>query len=241
MLAAATQSIGAVLLVLLVFAGARWLSARLGHPPWASPVLVAALALAAGLAAAGISLPAFTAAAAPLRWLLGPALVALALVIDANRGLMARNAGALLLAVAGGTAIGVASAVAMARGLGLEPMLAAAVATKTVSTPFAIAIMTTTGGPVALAAAMSVTTGIIGALTVMPMLRRLGFRGTAGPALAIGVSSHVVGTDWLARRDARAGGLAALAFVLAGLLAALLLPLALKALSPGVDVAAGLG
>ena len=71
--------------VLLAFAGARWLSARLGHPPWASPVLVTALAMIAGLWLTELPLARFEAATAPLRWLLGPALVALALVIDANR------------------------------------------------------------------------------------------------------------------------------------------------------------
>ena len=46
----------------------------------------------------------------------------------------------------------------------------------------------------------------------------------ANVALGLGVSSHIVGTDWLTRRDARAGGLAALAFVMAGLVAAVVVP-----------------
>ncbi len=217
-------SLAASALVLLVFAAARRLSGRLGHPPWASPVLTAALLLALAMPAIGVPLPRFTAAAMPLRWLLGPALVALALVVDANRALLARNAVPVLVAVGGGTIIGLGSAVLLARWLGLPAELAAAVATKTVTTPFSVAIMMRVGGPVELAAALSVSTGVIGALTVMPLLRRLGFAGSAGPALALGVAAHIVGTDWLTRRDARAGGLAALAFVLAGIVAALLVP-----------------
>ncbi|KPF78206.1 hypothetical protein IP88_04640 [alpha proteobacterium AAP81b] len=210
-------------LVLLVFAGARALSGRLGHPPWASPVLTGAIATALLLAATGIPLAWFSAATQPLRWLLGPALVALALVVEANAGLLRRSALPVLVAVTGGTLVGLASAIVMARWLGLGPDLAAAVSTKTVSTPFSVAIMMKVGGPVELAAAMSVTTGVVGALTVMPLLRRLGFRG-AGPALALGVAAHIVGTDWLTRRDARAGGLAALAFVIAGVILGLLVP-----------------
>jgi putative effector of murein hydrolase len=38
------------------------------------------------------------------------------------------------------------------------------------------------------------------------------------------VSSHLVGTDWLTRRDPAGGAFAALAMVLTGVIAALMLP-----------------
>ena len=211
--------------VLLGFAGARWLSARLGHPPWASPVLVTALTMIALLAVTGLPLVRFEAATAPLRWLLGPALVALALVIDANRARLRAKAVPVLAAVIGGTLVGLVSAVAMARIVGIDGVLRQALVTKTVTTPFTVAIMTRVGGPVALAAALSVLTGIVGALSVPWLLRVLRVTDSAANALAIGVSSHIVGTDWLTRRDAASGGLSALAFVLAGLLMAVVVPL----------------
>ncbi len=210
--------------VLVIYAGARWGSVRVGNPPWASPVLVAAVVVVAALWVMRVPVAVFTEATMPLRWLLGPGLVALALVIDANRGVLRRQARAVLVAVTGGTLVGVASAVGLAKVMGLTPVLRAAVATKTVSTPFAVAIQAAVGGPVALAAALAVVTGVIGALVVPVMFDRLRIGGTAGRALGIGVSSHIVGTDWLTRRDARAGGLSALAMVLAGTLAALVLP-----------------
>jgi putative effector of murein hydrolase len=211
--------------VLLVFAGARAVSARLGHPPWASPVLVTALAIIAGLAAARVPLGRFEAATAPLRWLLGPALVALALVIDGNRGLLRAQALPVLVAIGGGTLVGLGSAVALARVAGIDGVLRAALVTKTVTTPFTVAIIGHVDGPVALAAALSVLTGVVGALLVPPLLKRSRGGDTAA-ALGLGVAAHIVGTDWLTRRDPRRGGLAALAFVVAGLLASAVVPLA---------------
>lgn len=210
--------------VIVLFAAARRLSGRLGHPPWASPVLLTALALAAALHLLGVTVARFEALALPLRWLLGPALVALALNVEGNRGLLRHSAVPVLVAVIGGTLVGIATAVGMATLLGLDPPLVRALVTKTVTTPFAVAIMGAVGGPVELAAALSVTTGVIGALTVSPLLTRLGLP-PAARALGLGVSSHIVGTDWLTRRDPRAGGLAAVALVLAGLVAALVVPL----------------
>ncbi|GGE18957.1 membrane protein [Polymorphobacter glacialis] len=218
-------SAGVCAAVLLGFAGARWLSGRLGHPPWASPVLMTALAAAAVLAAANVPLVQFDAATRPLRWLLGPAVVALALVIEGNRQLLRRRGAAILLAVTGGAAVGFGSAVGMARLLGLDSVLAQALSTKTVTAPFVVAIMTATGGPIGLAAALSVLTGVIGALLVPWLFDRLRIGDESARALGLGVSSHIVGTEWLTRRNPRAGGLAALAFVLTGLLAALVVPL----------------
>jgi putative effector of murein hydrolase len=211
-------------LVLACFAAARALSVRLGNPPWASPVLVAALVLGLGLAASGVPLARFDAAAMPLRWLLGPALVALALVIHGNLALLRRAPGPVLLAVTGGTMAGVASAWGLARLSGLDRMLVMALTTKTVSTPFAVVIARMGGASVALAAAVAVLTGVIGAVCVPILFDVLKIRGRAARGLGLGVSSHLVGTDWLTRRDPAAGAFAALAMVLTGVLAALFLP-----------------
>jgi putative effector of murein hydrolase len=218
------ESVLTCLAVAAAFALARRLSAMLGHPPWASPVLVTALAVAGVLWALGLSFARFDVAARPLRWLLGPALVALALVIEGNRSLLKAEALPVLLAVIGGCTAGIASALGLARLFGLSPLLVQAVATKTVTTPFAVAIMRSLGGPIGLAAALSVLTGVIGALLVPWMFNRIGVRDAMARALGLGVSSHIVGTDWLTRRDAQAGGLAALAFVMAGLVAAVVVP-----------------
>ena len=206
------------------FAVARWLSGKLGHPPWASPVVVTALGVVLLLWLPGVPVQWYMGAVTPLRWMLGPALVALALVIEGNRSLLRAEPAPIAIAIIGGAMVGMASAIALARLAGLDGLLLHALATKSVTAPFVVALMKPLGGPVGLAAALSVTTGVIGALTIPPLFERLGVRG-AGRSLGIGVAAHIVGTDWLTRRDPRAGGLAALALVLAGLVAAVLLPL----------------
>jgi putative effector of murein hydrolase len=209
---------------LALFALARLLSGRLGHPPWASPVLVTALVLVLVLAATGAPVAGYLAAVQPLRWLLGPALVALALVIEGNRSLLRAEPAPVAIAIIGGAVVGMGSALALARLAGLDGLLLQALATKSVTAPFVVTLMKAVGGPVGLAAALSVTTGVIGALTIPPLFDRLGLKGAAR-GLGIGVAAHIVGTDWLTRRDPKAGGLAALALVLAGLVATVLLPL----------------
>jgi putative effector of murein hydrolase len=206
------------------FAAARWLSGKLGHPPWASPVVVTALGLVLLFWGLGVPVARYMTAVTPLRWMLGPALVALALVIEGNRSLLRAEPAPIAIAIIGGAMVGMASALALAWLAGLDGELLRALSTKSVTAPFVVALMKSLGSPVGLAAALSVTTGVIGALTIPPLFERLRITG-AGRSLGIGVAAHIVGTDWLTRRDPRAGGLAALALVLAGLVAAVLLPL----------------
>jgi putative effector of murein hydrolase len=226
--------------VALAFALMRRLSARLGHPAWANPVLAAALLVIALLTLLGVPISAFQRLAAPLGWALGPAIVALAAVADLARPLLfgrglSRSARAALLAVTGGMGFGLGVAWAMARWLGLRPMLVTAATTKSVSSPFVIAILGDLGAPaplIALAAALSVTSGVIAAMLVPPLFDRLKLHDRDSRALALGVSGHLVASEYAVRHDPGRGGLAVIALVAVGLLASLLVPLLWPLLAP---------
>lgn len=209
---------------LLTFVLARRLSRRLGSPPWASPVLLGALFVGLLIAAARIPAASYGVLVAPLTWVLKPAVIALgALLWDARATLRSRFV-ALLVAVTGGVTVGVASAVVFARLASLPPDAALAFATRTVTTPFAVAIHAQAGGPVALAAAFAVLGGVVGTIVMPPLLRLLKITDDASVGTAMGVSSHLVGTDWLARRAPVAAAFSGAAMVLLGVVAALVLP-----------------
>ena len=212
--------------ILLAFALARWLARLTGHSPLLSPVPIAALLVVGTCAVAKLDVARFEALAWPIRWALGPAIVALGAVLHAARVSLRAQLGKLLVAVTGGTAVGILSAVGLARLTGLDAQLGAALVTKTASTPFALLIQQRVGGPIALAAVFAVVTGVIGAAVVPPLLTACRLRGSATTGLAIGVSSHLVGTDWLGRRDPKGAAFAGGATVLTGLLMAVVVPLA---------------
>lgn len=219
---------------LIAWLAAVALARRLRHPPWANPVLLAALLLMAALWATGVPVQRYLAATQPLRWAMAAAIVGLAATIHAGWPRLRGRAVAVLAAVAAGATVGVGTAVAGARLLGLPTLFTQALATKSVSSPFAIAIMRSVGGPEALAAAAAVATGIVGALILPPLLRRCRLDADRlddrrldddiGVGLALGQAAHVVGTDLLARRRPGAAPFAGLALTIAGVLTALALP-----------------
>ena len=218
---AAAASLATLALYFAVVRALTWLRV----PPLVSPVAVtAALALAA-LAAAGVPIPRYVAAARPLLWLLAPAVVALG---GGLADTLRTNSRAALLAVAAGAGTAALAGLALARSLHLPPPLVKAVAAKGVSSPFAILVMQRTGGPPALAAGLVIASAIVAVLTVPPLLRLCGIRSAAARGLAAGVSGNIIGTAAIAAREPAAAGFAAFAMALAGALTALLLPLALR-------------
>ena len=211
--------------VIAAFLLARRLADRFGNSPLLSPVAMAAIFVAIVLAVTGTPVVRFVALASPLHWALGPAIVALGAVVHGNRVALRSQAVALGLAIAGGIVIGVGSSLLLARALGLGPELTAATLTRTLSTPFAILIQTRVGGPVSLAAAFAVVAGVAGAIVLPPLFALLRLRGAATTGIATGIASHLVGTDSVGRRDAKAGAFAGTAMVVAGVLASVVLPL----------------
>lgn len=211
--------------VLAAFFLARRLAVMSGGNPFANPILVAALLIGLLLWLARIPIESFMAASWPLRWALGPAIVALGHLIYERRATLAAAALPVLVAVTGGSLVGILSAVWMARLLGLDPALVKALAPKSVTSPFAIALMERLGGSPALAAGLVIVTGIIGAVLLPPMLRRLRLGRPDVMGVAVGQTAHIVGTEALTRQDPQAAAFSGVTMVLAGVVTAILLPL----------------
>lgn len=211
-----------------VYTLAALASARLGQPPWANPVLWTVLLLAALLLASGTSYAAYFAGAQFIHVLLGPAVVALAWLLWQRRQALRRQALALGLAALAGGGAAAASAVLLGRAFGLPADIVASLAPKSVTAPVAMGIAERIGGVPALAAVFAVLTGLIGAVTAPYLFDALRIRSPAARGFALGTASHGIGAARALQVHPEAGAHAGLAFALQALLAALLLPLAMR-------------
>jgi putative effector of murein hydrolase/putative effector of murein hydrolase LrgA (UPF0299 family) len=212
------------LAVVALFVAVARTSRRLALPAALSPVVVTAAAVGLVLIVSGTPVERFKDLSQPLRFLLGPAIVALGAVVHGNRRVLTAAARPLAVAIVAGAVTGVGSAVLLARALGLGPMLIAATATRTLSTPFAILVQTRVGGPVPLAAGIAVATGAIGAIVLPPLLALLGVRDRRVVGTAVGVAAHLVGADAVGRHDPVAGAFAGAGLVGTGVVIAVLIP-----------------
>ncbi|MEX6725865.1 LrgB family protein [Parapedomonas caeni] len=216
-------------LAIVATVGAYLLAQRLAalarHHPVANPVAIAALLVLALLFALRLPVESYMTSAQPLRWLLAPATVAFALPIYRQRAAIVRAGPALLAALVVGSTVGIVSAVATARLLGLSAATTKALSTKSVTSPFAIALMERLGGPADLAAGLVIVTGLVGVALLPLVLRRQRDRDPDGYALALGMAAHIVGNQHVAQAAPQSLSMASLALTLAGLFTTLILPL----------------
>jgi predicted murein hydrolase (TIGR00659 family) len=216
-------------LTLLAWLGADALHRRSGKA-WLHPVLVAVASLLLILPALGISWEAYARAVEPISLLLGPAVVALAVPLQAQRAALVARGRPIVLALLAGAVVGVASAAGIARALGAPPEIVASIAPKSVTTPMAMEIAARLGGIPGLAAVIVILVGILGAAAGPWLGRALGLRDPAAWGLAMGAAGHVIGTSRAVREGEEAGAASALAIAVHGVLTALVAAPVLAAL-----------
>lgn len=166
-----------------------------------------------------------------IHFLLGPATVALAVPLYLNIARLRALAGPLLLALLVGSAVGIASALLLARCFGLDHALLATLAPKSVTTPIAMALSAQHGGLPSLTAGIVILTGVLCAVAAGPVLQALKVRDPMVQGFAMGMSGHGIGTARAFQISETAGAFAGLAMGLNALVTSLLLPLLLTLLA----------
>ncbi|WP_157267787.1 LrgB family protein [Azohydromonas aeria] len=213
---------------LVTYVLAQAFYARVGHAPWANPVLWSVAMLGLLLLATRTPYPAYFAGAQFVHVLLGPAVVALGWPLWLRREALRRRGAALVLAaLAGGTAAA-GSALALGWALGLPADVLRSLAPKSVTAPVAMGIAERLGGIPALAALFAVLTGMVGALSAKYLFDGLGVRDWAVRGFALGTAAHGIGAARALQVHPDAGAYAGMALGLQVLLAALLMPLAAR-------------
>ncbi len=213
---------------LVTYVVAQTVYERLGHAPWANPVLWSVIVIAASLLITRTPYQTYFAGAQFIHVLLGPAVVALAWPIWERRAEFKTRGAALLISAIAGGAAAAGSAVAIGWALGLPGDVLRSLAPKSVTAPVAMGIAEQLGGIPALAAIFAVLTGIVGALSAKYLFDALAIRNWAARGFALGTVSHGIGAARAIQVDADAGAYAGLALGLQVLLASLLIPFAMR-------------
>jgi predicted murein hydrolase (TIGR00659 family) len=196
-----------------------------GRSPWVNPVLVAVALLAATLWSTGTPYQIYFGGAQFVHFLLGPATVALALPLWANRGLLRSAALPMVAALLVGSLVAMLSAVVVGWVFGLRGAVLLSLVPKSATSPVALGVSEVIGGLPTLTAALVILTGIIGAVVVTPLYNALGITDWRARGFATGVAAHGIGTARAFQVHETAGAFAGIGMGLNALLTALLAPL----------------
>ena len=209
---------------LAAFWAADRLSAATGRAPWANPVLGAVILLSVVLTLTGTPYADYFAGAQFVHFMLGPAVVALAVPLWQARARVRAAALPVAAALIAGSVTGIATALAIAAAFGVPPEVLAALAPKSATAPVAIGIAERLGGAPTLAAVLALTTGMIGAIVATPLLNALRLTDWRARGFATGVAAHGLGTARAFQVNETAGAFAGLGMGLNAILTALLAP-----------------
>jgi predicted murein hydrolase (TIGR00659 family) len=211
---------------LLTYAVADAVSLVTGRHPLANPVLHSIWIIGAFLLLTGTSCTTYFAGAQFVHFLLGPAIVALAVPLYENRKVVVAAILPMLAALVVGSATAIFSVMLLAEAAGLPRVVVLSLAPKSVTAGVAMGISESLHADPSLAAVAVVITGIMGAIIVTPLMNRLGITDFRARGFAVGIAAHGIGTARAFQVDAVAGVFASIAMSLNALLTSFLVPLA---------------
>jgi putative effector of murein hydrolase len=193
--------------------------------PWLTPLLAVPAVLGAVVLFMRIPYPVYFADTRWLMWLLGPATVAFAVPIFEYRHLLRRHWLSLSVGVTVGILVAVGGSLALAKLLHLSPELQRTLATRSISTPFALAVSDRLHAPKDLTALFTIATGVCGMLLGELVLALVPLRSRLARGALFGAAAHGVGTAKARELGNEEGVVASLTMMIAGVVMVLIAPM----------------
>jgi predicted murein hydrolase (TIGR00659 family) len=215
---------GCLVLTVVLYFVSKALYARF-KSPWLTPLLAVPAVLAAIVVIARIPYAVYFQDTRWLMWLLGPATVAFAVPIYEYRDLLKRHWISLTVGVTVGIVVAVGGSLALSKLLHLSPELQRSLMTRSVSTPFALAVSDKIHAPKDLTALFVIATGVCGMLFGELVLALVPLRTRLARGALFGAAAHGVGTAKARELGSEEGVVASLTMLIAGVVMVLLAPL----------------
>jgi len=193
--------------------------------PLLNPVLITILVLIGLLIILDVPYATFKKSSQMINFLLGPSVVALGYILHKQIHYLKGNVVSVLTSITVGAVVGIASILLVGKLFGADQTLIASLTPKSVTTPIAMALSESNGGIPALTAVVVVVAGVMGSIIAPPIMKWLGIKSPIAKGIALGASSHGVGTATAIQMGAIEGALSGLAIGIMGTITSLLLPL----------------
>lgn len=215
---------------LVVYVIADRASAATNRHPLANPVLHSIWMLGVLLWLTGTPYRAYFEGAQFVHFMLGPAVVALAIPLWETRRQITRAFLPIIAALVAGAIVALTSTVAIAMAFGSPRDVLIAIAPKSVTAGVAMGTAESLGGDPALSAVLVILTGVLGAIIVTPLMNALGVADWRARGFAAGLASHGIGAARAFQVHPTAGAFAGVAMGLNALFTALIAPFLVRLL-----------
>ena len=222
-----------LVLTLIVYLAAMAVYKKSGNRPTLIPVFTGVVVIVGILMVTGTPYETYRRGVSLLGLMIGPATVALAIPLYAQRERIKELWLPISVALFVGCLVALFSALGIAWLFGGSEATLIAVAPKSATIPIALPMAERFGGKPSLAAVAVAITGISGTMMAPLLCRFLRLKDPAVEGFALGLTAHAIGTARAIQLNPTAGAFSALAMGLNGVATAVLMPLVL-AITPWV-------
>lgn len=183
-----------------------------------NPLLISVIITIAALLILDIDYEKYNAGAKYISYLLTPATICLAVPLYEQFELLKKNYKAVLIGIAGGVVTSLVSVLLLVLLFNLGHSSYITLLPKSITTAIGIAVSEELGGYVAITAAVIIITGILGNILAESICRLFHITDPVAKGVAIGTSSHAIGTTKAMELGEIEGAMSSLSIVVAGLL-----------------------
>ena len=187
-----------------------------------NPLMVAVILVSCVLLALGISYEDYNEGGSVISLFLSPATACLAVAIYSKIRLLKENWLPILVGCAVGSAVSIGSVRLLCGLFGLDEALTASLLPKSVTTPIAVSVAEAHGGIPSITVVAVIFTGIFGSIVAPYLIRLFRVKDSMTAGLAIGASSHAVGTSRALELGETEGAMSGLAIGVCGLVTVVL-------------------
>ena len=202
---------------LAAYAAGVWLRKKTGWS-FMNPLLVSIVLVIAALLVCGIGYGTYNESASWLSYLLTPATVCLAVPLYEQFSLLRRHGKAVLLGIAAGVLAGLVTILVLAWLFSLDHSAYVTLLPKSITTAIGIGVSEELGGHVSLTVVVIIITGVLGNIFAEGVCKVFRITEPVAAGVAIGTSTHAVGTARAMEMGEIQGAMSSLSIVVAGLL-----------------------
>ena len=193
---------------------------------WCNPLLMSSILIGALSLTGAIPYAQYRETSSVLTWLLLPATVSLAVPLYEQWTLLKKHWPAILSGIVAGVVTSLICAVLLAKTFRLETAVAVSFLPKSVTSAIGADVAAELGGIPSLTVVMIILTGIFGNMTAPFLCRLFRLDHAISRGIAIGASAHAIGTTKALEMGGVEGAMSSLSIAVAGILTAVLAPVA---------------
>lgn len=215
--------------IILSFAAyeiAKWINSKL-KTAIANPLLIAILLIVGFLYVTGIPYEYYKLGGDFIAFFIGPATVAMIIDLYINLDVLKKNIIPILVGVLIGSIVSMLLAIGLTKVLGLGKDLTVSLIPQSITTAIAISLSGEYQGIVALTAITVVIRGVTGAVIAPLVMKIFKITDPVAQGVAIGTSSHAVGTSEARMMGEVQGAMSGLSIAIAGIMTVILMPVAI--------------